>query len=91
MLVGQKAKDVGTLKGGSITNLVIDGKQAMRQLDDNPRNGMAARIYTVMLYDGTGAPLLGFSTSIGPNTDTATQNNITATLDKIAATLTVGR
>jgi hypothetical protein len=34
---------------------------------------------------------MGFSTSIGPGTDTATQNNITATLDMIAATLTVGR
>jgi hypothetical protein len=91
MLVGQKAKDVGTLRGGNVTNLVIDGKQATRQLVDNPRNGMASSIYTVMLYDGTGAPLMGFSTSIGPGTDTATQNNITATLDMIAATLTVGR
>jgi hypothetical protein len=91
ILVGQKAKDVGTLRGGNLTNLVIDGKQAARQLDDNPRNGMASRIYTVMLYDGTGVPLVGFSTSIGPGTDDATKNNITATLDKIATTLTVGR
>jgi hypothetical protein len=52
---------------------------------------MASRIYTVMIYDGTGQPLFGFATSIGPGTDTATQNNITAMLDQIASTLTVGR
>jgi hypothetical protein len=44
-----------------------------------------------MLYDATGAPLIGFSSSIGPATDEATQNSITNILDKIAATLTVGR
>lgn len=91
ILVGQKAKDVGTLAGGDLRNLTINGKQAMRQVNSNPRNLMASRIYTVMLYDGTGVPLVGFSTSIGPGTDDATQNNITATLDKIAATLKVGR
>ncbi len=91
ILVGQKALDVGTLRGGNMTNLTIDNKQAMRQVDSKPRNGMASLIYTVMIYDATGAPLVGFSTSVGPGTDQATQNNITATLDKIAATLTAGR
>jgi hypothetical protein len=88
ILLGQKAIDIGTLTGDSLT---INGKQAVRQLSDNPRNSMASRIYTLMMYDATGAPLLGFSSSIGPGTDEATRNNITDVLDKIAATLTVGR
>ena len=91
ILVGQKASDIVPLRGGAITNLIIDGKQAQKQIDDHPRNGMASRIYTVMVFDGTGQPLVGFATSIGPGTDAATQNNITAALDNIAATLTVGR
>lgn len=91
ILIGQKAKDIVPLRGGTLTNLIIDEKQAQKQIDDHPRNGMASRIYTVMIFDGTGQPLMGFATSIGPGTDTATQNNITATLDAIAATLTVGR
>jgi hypothetical protein len=88
ILLGQKAADLGTLSGDSLT---INGKQAVRQITDNPRNTMASRIYTLMLYDATGAPLVGFSSSIGPGTDEATQNNITNMLDRIAATLTVGR
>ena len=91
ILVGQKVKDIVPLRGGTITNLIIDGKQAQKQIDDHPRNGMASRIYTVIVFDGTGQPLVGFASSIGPGTDTATQNNITAALDTIAATLTVGR
>jgi hypothetical protein len=88
ILLGQKAADLGTLSGDSLT---INGKQAVRQITDNPRNTMASRIYTLMLYDAMGAPLVGFSSSIGPGTDEATQNNITNMLDRIAATLTVGR
>lgn len=88
ILIGQKAKDIGSLSGESLT---INGKQAVKQIVDNPRNTMASRIYTLMLYGATGAPLVGFSTSIGPGTAEATRNNITDVLDKIAATLTVGR
>jgi hypothetical protein len=88
ILFGQKAADLGTLSGESLT---INGKQAVKQITDNPRNTMASRIYTLMLYDATGAPLVGFSSSIGPGTDEATQTSITDILDKIAATLTVGR
>jgi hypothetical protein len=86
ILVGQKAKDMGNLTGFSVT---INGKQAIKQIDDNPRNGMASRIYTLLVYDATGIPLVGFSTSIGPGTDEATRNSVTATLDKVAATLVV--
>lgn len=91
ILVGQKAKDVGNLTGGQLTNITIDGKQALQQIIDNPRNTMASRIFTVILYDGTGVPLVGFSTLIGQGTDEATTNSITATLGKIASTLRVGR
>ena len=88
ILVGQKAKDIGTITG---ENLSLNGKQAVKQVNRNPRNGIASRIYTVMLFDASGVPLMGFSTAIGPGTDEATQNNITAILDEVAGTLTVGR
>jgi hypothetical protein len=88
ILVGQKAKDVGTLTGDNIT---INGKQAIKQINRAPRNGQAELIYTVLVYDPSGTPLAGFSTSIGPGTETATINNIVATLDQIAGTLAVGR
>jgi hypothetical protein len=63
----------------------------VKQINKAPRNGIASRIYTVMLFDAAGGPLVGFSTSIGPGTDEATQNNITTMLDQVAGTLTVGR
>jgi hypothetical protein len=88
ILVGQKARDVGTLTG---QNTTLNGKQAIKQIDRSPRNGQAELIYTVLVYDPSGTPLAGFSTSIGPGTDTATTNNIVSTLDQIAGTLVVGR
>jgi len=88
ILVGQKARDVGTLTGDNIT---IDGKQAIKQVNRAPRNGQAELIYTVLVYDPSGTPVAGFSTSIGPGTNTATINSIVATLDQIAGTLAVGR
>jgi hypothetical protein len=88
ILVGQKARDVGTLTGQNIT---LNGKQAVKQIDRAPRNGQAELIYTVLVYDPSGAPLAGFSTSIGPGTDAATTNNIVSALDQIAGTLVVGR
>jgi hypothetical protein len=88
ILVGQKAADVAGLQG---ENISLNGKQAVKQINKAPRNGIASRIYTVMLFDAAGGPLVGFSTSIGPGTDEATQNNITTMLDQVAGTLTVGR
>ena len=88
ILVGQKARDVGTLTGQNIT---LDGKQAIKQIDRSPRNGQAELIYTVLVYDPSGAPLAGFSTSIGPGTDAATTNNIVSVLTRLAGTLVVGR
>jgi hypothetical protein len=88
ILVGQKAADVATIQG---ENISLNGKQAVKQINKEPRNGMASRIYTVIVFDAAGGPLMGFSTSIGPGTDDATQNNITAMLDQVAGTLTVGR
>jgi hypothetical protein len=88
ILVGQKVADVATIQG---ENISLSGKQAVKQVNKEPRNGMASRIYTVIVFDAAGGPLMGFSTSIGPGTDDATQNNITAMLDQVAGTLTVGR
>jgi hypothetical protein len=88
ILVGQKARDVGTLTGENIT---LSGKQAVKQIDRSPRNGQAELIYTVLVYDPSGAPLAGFSTSIGPGTDPATMNNILSMLNQIAGTFVVGR
>jgi hypothetical protein len=88
ILVGQKAADVATIQG---ENISLNGKQAVKQINKDPRNGMASRIYTVVIFDAAGGPVVGFSTSIGPGTDEATQNNITAMLDQVASTLTVGR
>ena len=88
ILVGQKAADVATIQG---ENISLSGKQAVKQVNKEPRNGMASRIYTVVVFDAAGGPLMGFSTSIGPGTDDATQNNITAMLDQVAGTLIIGR
>jgi hypothetical protein len=88
ILVGQKARDLGSLTGQNIT---LSGKQAIKQIDRAPRNGQAELIYTILVYDATGIPLAGFSTSIGPGTDAATTNNIVSMLDQIAGTLVVGR
>jgi hypothetical protein len=88
ILVGQKAKDVGTLTGDSVT---LNGKQAIKQIDRAPRNGQAQLIYTVLVYDPSGTPLAGFSTSIGPNTDQATSTNIVSMLDQVAGTLQVDK
>jgi hypothetical protein len=86
--VGQKARDIGTITGENIT---LSGKQAVKQINRTPRNGQAELIYTLLVYDATGVPLAGFSSSIGPGTDTATMNNIVSLLDQIAGTFVVER
>ncbi len=88
ILVGQKARDVGTLSGQNIT---LSGKQAVKAIDRAPRNGQAEVIYTVIVYDPSGVALAGFSTSIGPGTDAATITNIISMLDQIAGTLAVSK
>ncbi|MEO8285453.1 MAG: hypothetical protein ABI670_03340 [Chloroflexota bacterium] len=88
ILVGQKARDLGTFKGENIT---LGGKQAIKEIDRSPRNGQAEVIYTVMIYDATGLPLMGFSTNIGPGTDAATVTNMLTALNQVAGTLVVGR
>lgn len=86
-LVGQKARDVGQVEGDTLTTQ--DGKRAVRRIDAQPLSGMAARIYTLMVYDGEGTPLFGFVTSIGVGTEVKDQERITAMLDDIAHTLRV--
>lgn len=86
LLVGQKARDVGQLSGESLT---INGKRAVRHIETGPPSGMASRIYTVLVFDADGAPLFGFSTSIGPGTHIEAQEKITSMLNEIASTITV--
>jgi|GEM_PF-3268566 len=87
-LVGQKALDMGQLRGETLT---INGKQAVKQLETHPASALVSRIYTVMVYGADGAPVFGFSSMIGASTDLPTQEAITATLDKIASTVQVNR
>lgn len=86
ILVGQKARDVGQLSG---QETLLGGKRAVKQIDIRPRNVLTARIYTVLVYDPDGAPLFGFSTSIGYGTTPQRQQWITDRLDEVAATLSV--
>lgn len=85
-LVGPKAAGLGQISGQPLT---VSGMRAVKQIDSKPRSGLASRIYTVMVYGDDGKGVFGYSTSIGPGTDQATQDTITSTLDKVTATLTV--
>ncbi len=85
-LVGQKAADVGRIKGAGLT---VSGKQAVKSVEAPPDNSKAARIYTLMVYGNDGAPLFGFTTYIGPGTPPADQQAILSLLDGVAATLSV--
>jgi hypothetical protein len=85
-LVGQKAVDMGQLRGETLT---VSGKRAIKQLETHPSSTLVSRIYTVLVYGADSAPVFGFSSMIGANTDLPTQEAITATLDKIASTLQV--
>lgn len=85
ILVGQKARDVGRLATGA--PLSIGGKNALRAIEKQPANGLVSLVYTTMVYDASGAPLFGFTTQVGPSTDRATLDAITATLDTMASTI----
>ncbi len=86
LLVGAKAQSMGQIAGDALT---IGGLHAIKQVDASPRSGLAASIYTLLVYSDAGAPLFGFSSSIGRGTDAATQQAITATLDQIASTIAI--
>ena len=86
ILVGQKARDAGLISGGTLT---ISGKSARRAIDSHPANVLVSQVYTTMVYDAAGTPLFGFTTQIGPATDRATLDAITATLDTMASTIKV--
>jgi hypothetical protein len=87
MLVGSKAAQVGRIIGDEITTL--DGHHAVKHIDANSPGGLAARIYTLMVYDSRGAAVFGFNTSIGVGTDPVDQQTIISTLDGIARSLTL--
>ena len=86
ILVGQKARDTGRLSGSTLS---IGGKTARRAIESHPANVLVSQVYTTMVYDAAGTPLFGFTTQIGPATDKATLDAITATLDTMASTIKV--
>lgn len=89
-LTGQKAQDVASsLRPAAGKKMTLAGKQAVSEVSTTQKSGQSARVYTVMVYDDSGAPLFGFVTNIGPGTSEAEQQTILATLDGITATLSV--
>jgi len=86
LLVGQKARDVGSLPGESFQ---VSGKSSRRSISDQPANVLVSRIYTVMVYDNSGTPLFGFSTQIGAGTDASNLAAITTSLDAMVSTIKV--
>ncbi len=87
ILVGQKAIDIGRIASGS--TLIIDGKSARRSIQTHPANDLVSQVYTTMVYSASGTPLFGFTTQVGPATDRATLDAITAALDAMAGTIQV--
>ena len=85
-LVGKKARDVGRVNGDALD---VNGMAAVRLVDSEPPNVLVSRVYTLMVYGSDGAALFGFVTMIGPDTERAVQDEITAKLDEVAATLRV--
>jgi hypothetical protein len=85
-LVGQKAQDVGRIEG---TPLKVGDMSAARLVESAPPSVVVSQIYTVMVYEESGAPLFGVSTLVGYDTDPATVGNITNTLDAIVGTMRV--
>ena len=85
-LVGQKAGDVGRIQGDTLD---LGGKSAVRLVDGAPLNGLVSRVYTLMVYGDDGQPEFGLVTMVGPDTDKALQDEVTAKMDAVAATLRV--
>jgi len=85
-LVGAKARDVGRINGDALD---LNGKAAVRVVDSEPPNVLVSRVYTLMVYGSDGAALFGLVTMIGPNTEQAVQDEVTAKMDEVAATLRV--
>jgi hypothetical protein len=86
LLVGPKAQDMGRIEG---IPLSVDGKSAMRLVVSDPDSVLVSHIYTVMVYDVSGAPIFGISAQVGPDTGPSTLREITAALDGIVSTLRV--
>ena len=85
-LVGAKARDVGRINGDA---LEVNGKAAMRVVDTAPPNVLVSRVYTLMVYESDGSALFGLVTMVGPDTEQAVQDEVTAKMDEVAATLRV--
>ena len=91
-LVGQKALDVAQLlDNGSVRgNPGSSGKSVVTHIERDPPNVLVSRIYTVLVYE-SGAPVFGFSSMIGANTEAAAQDEITTMLNGVVSTLNVER
>lgn len=85
-LVGKKARDVGRVNGDALD---VNGRAAVRVVDTEPPNVLVSRVYTLMVYGSDESALFGFVTMIGPDTERAVQDEVTAKLDEVAATLRV--
>lgn len=85
-LAGKKARDVGRIAGEALD---VGGKTGVRMIESAPSNVLVSRVYTLMVYESDGAPLFGLVTMVGPDTSRAVQEEITASLDAVAATLRV--
>ncbi len=85
-LVGKKARDVGRINGAPFD---VNGKASVRMVDVSPLNVLVSRVYTLMVYGNDGSALFGLVTMVGPNTAQAIQDDVTAKMDEVAATLRV--
>lgn len=89
-LSAQKAASVATgIDQAKSKTLSAGGKRAATQIDTPLDTGKASSTYTMLIYDDIGTAITGFVTYIGPGTPEADRQAIIATLDSIAATVTV--
>lgn len=89
-LFGQKAEDVAAgMKSSTGKATGTGGMQVVTQVDTPLDASKAAAAFTTLVYDESGKPVSGFVTYIGPGTSGPDSKAILATLDKIAATVTV--
>lgn len=89
-LFGAKAKGAtSSIKPSESKARSAGGVRVVTQVDTPLDTTKAASAYTVLVYDESGTPLSGFVTYIGPGTSEADRMAILATLDTIAATVTL--
>ncbi len=89
-LFGQKIAGVApSVKPSQSKTRSAGDMRVVTQVDTPIDTNKAASTYTVLVYDAGGTPVSGFVTYIGPGTSEADRQAILATLDDLAATVTV--